>query len=620
MKQNTLWGMGIEKNGKPQIKLYPPLPEKLEECYRMLQRDTVPELTPKFQQLKKMLTAYQPIMQTPAGEGTLPQYISDAMTKKGNLNKDELLKFISFFLSDSRNFCTYINSLDEDVKKVWVLIIENYFASDRLLKRETGKSWITVDKTYYYSSGRVSISDKLPWFMVLRSETSHYTQNEYFLYIPMIYRSYLYPLFLTQKINSYPPLTDLLQEESLQVFNGEKQIFKLMPVMESLYKQNLLQIAKYRISASALNKANKLLNAQEFFPEETDKIASQLRTFMLLSAYSIYSSMAEETDEPEVFIRKLVRKFIQYPGVLIAIVLPHVSGLKQNMLCNCYAPIQALHILQLLIIDESDKWQDVDNIRFKLYVLERDGCQNVLFSGFALQKAEFVNLKHNKEQILMEDIYLEMGVPFIKGFLLLLASLGVVEVAYGDHDPESASYSCSLRYVRLTPLGRYVLDLQKDYTPEVNEECYFEINADDLIVRSISEDNPYEALLTDIATPIGRHRYKVTFGSFLGNCTSQSDIEEKISFFKRHVCKQPTQNWEDFFNTLLQHCHPLKQVSEEKYSIYQLKAEDKELQRLISTDSFLRQYTKRGEDYLLLIETKHLREVINRLRTFGYLL
>lgn len=330
--------------------------------------------------------------------------------------------------------------------------------------------------------------------------------------------------------------------------------------------------------------------------------------------------MAEETNEPEVFIKKLVRTIIQYPAVLISIVLPHVGGLKQNMLSGSYAPIQALHILQLLACSDSDKWWDVENIRLKLYVLEEDGCQNILFTGFDLQKADFVNIKQNKEQILMEDIYLEMGVPFIKGFLLLLASLGVVEAAYGDHDPSSASYSCSLRYIRLTPLGKYVLEMQKDYTPEINEGCYFEINTDDLIVRSVSEDNPYEALLADIATPIGRHRYKITYGSFLGNCIDRSDIEGKISFFKRHVCKQLPQNWEDFFNTLLQHCHPLKQVWEDKYSIYQLKAEDKELQRLISTDSYLRQYTKRGEDYLLLIETKHLREVINRLRTFGYLL
>lgn len=619
MKQNTLWDMEVEKKKKPLMMLYPPLTNKQNECYRLLQAYTVPELKTKFLQLRKMLLAHQPVIQTPAGEAPLPPYLWDAITKKANLNKEELLRFVSFFISEPRNFGAYINSLDEDVRKVWTFILENYFAGNKLLQRETGKVWMGVEKQYYYSA-KVHISEELPWFFAMRSILTDYKLDDYYLYLPMVFRPYLYPVFLAQKINSCFSLTDLPQEEPLRVFNEEKQIFKLLPLMESLYKQKMLQVAKYRISASALNKAGKLLNACEFFPEDTDKTASRLRTFMLLSAYGIYRSMSKEADEPEILIKKLIEKTIQYPGVLLAIALPHINGVKLGMLSCSYASSQARHILQLLATDEPDKWRSMEYIRLKLYYLEEHGCQNVLFTGDALQRAEFVNAKQNKKPIMLEDVYLEMGVPFIKGFLMLLASLGIVEVAYDNYNPESVSYSCSLRYVRLTPLGKYVLDLQKDYTPEISEECFFEVNADNLIVRSISEDNPYEALLTDFATPIGRHRYKVTFGSFLGNCTKQSDIEEKISFFKRHVCKQPPRNWEDFFNAMLQYCHPLKRVDEEKYTIYRLKAEDKELQRLVSTDSYLRQYTKRGEDYLLLIETMHLREVISRLKAFGYLL
>lgn len=619
MKQNTLWDMEVEKKKKPLMMLYPPLPNKQNECYRLLQAYTVPVLKNKFLQLRKMLLAHQPVMQTPAGEAPLPPYLWDAITKKANLNKEELLRFVSFFISEPRNFGAYIDSLDEDVRKVWTFILENYFAGNKLLQSETGKVWMEVEKQYYYSA-KVRISEELPWFFAMRSILTDYKLDDYYLYLPMMFRPYLYPVFLAQKINSCFSLTDLPQEEPLRVFNEEKQIFKLLPLMESLYKQKMLQVAKYRISASALNKAGKLLNACEFFPDDADKTASRLRTFMLLSAYGIYRSMSKEADEPEMLIKKLIEKTIQYPGVLLAITLPHINGVKLGMLSNSYASLQAQHILQLLATDEPDKWRSVENIRLKLYGLEENGCQNVLFTGNTLQRAEFVNAKQNKKPIMLEDIYPEMGVPFIKGFLLLLASLGALEVAYDNYDPESVSYCCSLRYVRLTPLGKYVLGLQKDYTPQISGERFFEVNPDDLIVRSISEDNPYEALLTDIATPIGRHRYKVTFGSFLANCTKQSDIEEKISFFKKHVCKQPPQNWKDFFNTLLQYCHPLKMVNEEKYYIYQLKPQDKELQRLVSTDSYLRQYTKRGEDYLLLIETMHLREVINRLKTFGYLL
>ena len=489
-----------------------------------------------------------------------------------------------------------------------------------MLSKVTGQDWIFVERsTYSFYPSKVVLSDKLPWFFVLMSDIS-YSLRDYYLYIPRQYRKYIYPIFLTHKINSFTPLTDLPEEEDLQIFNEEKQLFRLLPIADSLYKQGLLPIAKYKISAAALKKANKLLCAREFFPEDADNTASQLRSFMLLSAYSIHHSTLKKEPEPEVFIKDLLKQLVNYPGILLTLSLPHVNGLKLKILSESYVTIQASNILQLLASCKPGMWTDIECIRLRLYGLEQECCYNILFSGNILYKTEFLNTKQNKEHILLEDIYNEMGVPFIKGFLFLLASLGIVEIAYGQHDPDSTSYCCSLRYVRLTSLGEYVLDMKKNYEPEISEEVYFEINSNDLIVLSINKENPYEALLTDISTPIGGHRYKITPGSFLKNCNKQADIENKISFFRKHVCKQPSQNWEDFFRTILQQCNPLQKINSEKYSIYQLKEGDKELQHLVSTDPYLRQYTKRAEDYMLLIEKKHLNDVTNRLKSFGYLL
>lgn len=620
MKQHTLWDEKTVKVEKTRIELYEPLPDKRKKCEDMLQYERVPDLLPKFQQIKSIVVARDPVIITANGENPLPQQLLDIITKKGNINKNELVSFISFFLADFRNFYAYFNSLDKEIQKVWTLIVENYFASNKLLKRKNGQYWMNIERsTYSFYSNSISLSEKLPWFLAMRSDIS-YELQDYYLFIPRQYRQYIYPIFLSKKINSYFPQADLPEEEVLHIFNEEKQIFRLLPVVESLYKQNLLPIAKYKISTAALKKAGKLLNACEFFPEDADNTASQLRTSMLLSAYGIQRAAKKEDDEPEVFIKNIIKNIIQYPGVLLTLSLPHVNGIKLKMLSDSYASIQATHILQLLSSCKSGLWTDVESIRLRLYDLEAEGCQNLLFNGIALQKAEFVNTKQNKEYILLEDLYNEISVPFIKGFFFLLASFGLVEMAYSDHDPDSSSYCCSLRYIRLTMLGEYALGLKKEYTPEINEEILFEVNADDLIIRSVSETNPYEALMTDIGIPIGGHRYKITSGSFLKNCRKRGDIENKISFFKKHVSKQPPQNWEDFFQSTLQHCNPLQKVNLEKYDIYQLRAEDKELQRLVSTDPYLRQYTKRAEDFLLLIEKKHLNEVVNRLKSFGYLL
>lgn len=621
MNENTLWDEGSMRPDLPQIVFYEPSQEKLTECQILLTNERVADLQPKFQQIKELLLRYHPVMLSGGKEMPMPEYVESAVNKKGQNNKDALVDFLAFFLADIRNFGVYFASLEEDVQQVWHLIMGNYFASSHLLKHATGKTWMNeVPSRYYHYSRSLEVSDELPWFSILRSGISYDLQDNY-LFIPRQYRSYLYPIFLAPRLNSLPPATDISPEKSLRTFNAEEKIFQLMPVMESLYKQNMLSIGKYTVTATTLKKAGKLLNADEFFPEDEDKTASQLRAFMLLSAYGIsHSIVRDKESEPEVFIKKLVGAITRYPVILLALTLPHVSGIKLNMLGDSYASVQAAHIMKLLASGEPGQWMDIEYLRLRLYGMETGPCHNLLFSGDTLQKAEFVNTKNNKEHILLDDFYTEISVPFIKGFLFLLASFGIVEAAYGEHDPQSASYCCSLCYVRLTPLGEYVLGTRGTYTPATSNECLFEINADDLIVRSVGEANPYDALMPHISTPIGRGRYKITAGSFLNNCTTRKDIEEKISFFRKHICKQPPRNWEDFFNSLLQRCNPLQKVKSEDYKIYRLQADDKELQRIVSTDPYLRQYTKRAEDYLLLVESQHLREVISRLKSFGYLL
>lgn len=619
MKQKKLWEDNVEKIEKPELELYEPLPDKLNKCKNILSNERVPDLMPKYLQLKKLFVKYQPVILTSKGEKLIPTELVKIANTRGNVNKGPLIDFVAFFLADSRNFAAYFGILDEPVQKVWRLIIENYFASNTMLKKKTQHSWMSIERGYF-SFNPVSISDKLPWFISTATSVNYSLQN-YYMYMPLYYRQFLHPFFFTQKVNALPPLEELHQEESLQIFNEEKAIFKLLPVIESLYRQNILSLGKNKITTSALKKASKLLNAGEFFPEEKDATASTLRSSMLLTTYSACRSMLPDQEGgPETLIKNFIMKIIRYPSFLLAITIPHVNGIRSNILSESYTPGHAHNILELLASYESGKWVNVERIRLQLYSYDIERGYNMLFPGYILAKAEFVNAKHNKENIMLDEVYSDVVVPFIKGFLFLLASMGIVEAAYGGYDSESISYCCSLRYVRLTPLGEFVLGKKEAYTVETDEKDVFEINGDDLIIRSANEANPYESLLTDICVPIGYHRYKVTYGSFLKNCSKQKDIEDKISFFKRYICSNPPQNWNNFFQSLTKRCHPLSEVDEEKYVICKLKPEDKELQHLISTDPYIRKYTKRAEDYMLLIEAQHLSYIANYLKTFGYLL
>ena len=157
--------------------------------------------------------------------------------------------------------------------------------------------------------------------------------------------------------------------------------------------------------------------------------------------------------------------------------------------------------------------------------------------------------------------------------------------------------------------------------PKAKEEGpFFDLDARNLIVRSLGENNPYETLLQDVAIPIGQHRYKLTHASFLNNCKTNEDVVNKIEFFKRFISAELPEIWSEFFDSLMKRCRPLTSISADKYLVYQLDAGNEELLRLVSTDPVIRENTVRAEGYLLLVKKDSLKQVVARLKYSGYLL
>ena len=89
--------------------------------------------------------------------------------------------------------------------------------------------------------------------------------------------------------------------------------------------------------------------------------------------------------------------------------------------------------------------------------------------------------------------------------------------------------------------------------------------------------------------------------------------------FKQYICAEPSAEWEEFFNSLLHHSNSVSRMKDKDYAIYHISPEDKELQRIVSTDPFIRQYSLRAEGYLWLIEASKVKAVQKRLKECGYL-
>jgi hypothetical protein len=235
-----------------------------------------------------------------------------------------------------------------------------------------------------------------------------------------------------------------------------------------------------------------------------------------------------------------------------------------------------------------------------------------------------LNLANNDtgELVCLSNLTKHLGIPFLKGLLYLMAGFGLVEVAYRQRNTDDASIFDTLKYVRMTDLGRYVFHFSPTYTPPQNTDTeeLFCLDEQRLVIRSLKEDNPYEALLNDTAIAIGNHRYMMNNESFLKNCRSEKDVKDKIDFFKRFISKDIPEVWKNFFESLIRQCHPLKAVSADSYVIYQLDGNNKELIQLLSTDPLLKSIIIRAEGYKILVEKKQQKAFMDKLKAHGYLL
>ena len=176
--------------------------------------------------------------------------------------------------------------------------------------------------------------------------------------------------------------------------------------------------------------------------------------------------------------------------------------------------------------------------------------------------------------------------------------------------------------VRLTPLGAYVLGVTEKYEVQLasDDKVYFELDPQRLIIRSLSDNNPYEGLLTDTCIPIGNRRYKMNAETFLARCADKSDVEGKIDFFKRYISGDLTPVWTDFFGSLLKRCNPLTSVAQNEYVVYRISPDNKPLIHLLANDPVLRTLVIKAENYIILVETDKKTKFDRRLKSLGYLL
>lgn len=550
----------------------------------------------------------------------------EELLKKTSFKKAEYVSFISRFFADQSNRTLYFNTFQPELLTVWREIEHNYYISSSRISQLLGKECIiSSNKSYYYGYSRDEVYiPETAWFTAITS--GGWSHKETSFTLSPTTRKYMLP-FMPNNTTEQDDILDELPE-GFTVFNGEKDTLTAIPLTRNLFMNGSIMMGKTKLPATTVKKTGKMLNLAEFFPFTENKEDKEIRTRFFLTAFALYgnnslirtraSAMSHTSYE---MVREILPHIMYYSHHLTHLILPMLNKIYTNFtqVSNVSRLFKEVKNALLDIGYDNNRWHSYESVE---KIIRKNENNEIICTYVRPKLMEDYDIYNTRSGIHIShsNIYTEVGKPFIQGIIFTLASIGLVEIAYTPADNEAPSPYEGLGYMRLTTLGRYAFGLQKTYTQKTEEkkEELFELSDEKLIIRSLTEVNPYESAMTDIANPIGNHRYAVTTSSFLRNCTSVGNINQKISIFRQLISPKPPENWEAFFKQLIEKSGKVNKCSD-VYTIYEIDHTDYRLHEIIATDPTIKKITRRAENYLLLIESGKLAVFRERLKGYGYM-
>ena len=408
-------------------------------------------------------------------------------------------------------------------------------------------------------------------------------------------------------------------EQGLVTVTAEKEFVASFPLIQGIYRQSGIKVSGLKISAALSGKILSKTTIPEVIPTHVREFAK-----VNIGQYFLPPLVVSLDDKFGKSVEDHVSEAVQtlrnsFPETLCPALLPHIKGFRANVLQDVRQQ-QWMSVLGGAFKSFPDEWISLRALCDFIHghAFEPWSVGHIIDAEAFLKMYPFNTL--TATAILPDNQGEEIDHEMLRALSLALYGMGAAELAV-DVSQEAPDTPCSpIRMVRLTPLGRYAFGFATEYhTETVASQACFSLDEHRLIIQSVSGNNPYESLLMDTATPIGGGKFVMSAESFLKNCSTIKDVDEKVKFFEDYVAHDPPQVWKDFFQTIRQRCKPLQPIKG-SFIFLQLDPSNKALSSLILGDPEIRSLIIMAEDYRLLVQKEDYAKLCKLLKKHGYLL
>lgn len=535
--------------------------------------------------------------------------------KISGYRKNELVKLLSLLHSHPDNLSRVLQKLPKYVSVAIATSLKLGYAGEMILKKEGASDAIVKrDMRHYWWYNKCSEAKYLRLFYIIESKPHDDAYFEQYLYIPVPLKR-VYSEALLGDI-TFDGMFSETASPNTSVMNAEREFASSFPVITGMHKQQLIKCSVFKMGTASAAKVMKNISIPEIIPQKI--VAEQkINLGQYFLPYVVYALCERKTGTIEDYAKDVFALLKKgYADYLLSGLLPHIKGFRANVLSKM-KNIEWGDLIGAALLEEPDKWLSLESFRDYIYTCPGDyfvGCPLSDFSAMPL-----INTITGKS-VFLDDQCFEIDMEAIRATAAVMYAIGMIEVALTTSPKEPSTPCGNISQIRLTGLGKYVLGLTKSYETELSSSKeWFRLDSEHLIVNSVSADNPYEGLLSEIATQIGRGRYVIDSGSFLKTCNSVSDVRDKIAFFKDYICSDPPELWKTFFNSLKSRCNPFVN-DKETYCLLKIGDSNNELVHLLTTDWELRKMIVLVEGQRLLVKKSDMDKFSRLLKSRGYLI
>lgn len=630
IKQTTIFGVDAKDVVTDALFLTEPTRDHLSVVMEMLEKAfNKNQLWVMCQSFQSMLHSRSAILLKMRNGGKRPcTEMSPAFLQSST--KSEFSRAIAMMLCEPDNLQLYVDHLTEQQRELWQRVLMNIYMSEEEAKNILKiKRFITEERVSYYRVMKIAVAELglLTLTQGLSAMANRYSYRERTSYITV--SPSLYPFFFRAFFPEAEAKTigrAQLPDGSFTVCGFEAESVAKYMLVGSLIQAGELSMRTKGISQTDVKRVAKKIGLEEFPMEAGKQQTLRSRYYIETLALGAYITKGRKLDSKDIAqaLRHVFNDlFKEFQPYLIPLFYAHISGLRQQLIEYNALGTMVTFLLDSLR-DEPDVWLSFSDVLLRSFPSNSYQHRLVKYPALVFdpasqnERVELVN-DFSQKSFAADSFVMEFGYTALQAMGFLLCSVGMAELALSPLHRSESPFARA-EYLRLTPLGRFVLGVTDRYEPpRIEQQAYFELDPDRLIIRSLVEPNPYAQLLRDTSVPISKNRFETSARSFLANCKSRDDVENKISVFRQFVSSELPPLWKQFFNVLLQHCHPLK-ADTTPYKHYRLSPDNAELIRLITTDEQLRQLVVRAEGFLILVRQEDLRKFEELLKKHGYLL